>query len=259
RPDEGRAALLHGRALESLHDYDRSLTDYDEAAPSFLDTADERNRAAALAGHGRICVTIGDYVCAQYFLPQALKIQSTANDQKGVVATSISLAEAFNGAGQEQAALRTLGDVQKQADILRDESLQARALHALAVSQTRVRQYEQARASFERALALQRKNRDRGAEAATLRDMGELYSEMGRLDQALENQKAAFQIFAELDDAIGKTLAQQRGGVVQHKKKDYTAAADNFIQSIDIFEKQRSDIGADSNMRISFSVRFASA
>jgi CHAT domain-containing protein/tetratricopeptide (TPR) repeat protein len=267
RPNEGRAALLHGRALELLRQYNDSLTDYHEAEQSFLETTDERNRAAALAGHGRICALVGDYACAQDWLPQAIKVQQATNDSAGMLETSTILAEVLNSVGQETAALKMLGDLLKLPDAQRDKSAQARILNAMGVSQTHMRQYEPARSSLERALALRKESRDRSGEGTTLSDLGQLYSEMGRLDQGLDALKQALQAFSEVKDRLGAALAQQRGGNVQRKQKNYNAAVESLILSVDNFEDERtaSGLGVENmqglgNMQIVFfSDRVASA
>ncbi len=264
RRAEGQSELLLARVPESVNAYDDALSLYSAAAQSFLDSADERGEAQAFAGYGRVCAMAGDYGDAAYWLSQAIKIQvaikgypSTADDAQLLLSSGGSLAEALNNISQEQTALNELGPLLTLADQLHDTAHQAQILNAMGVSQTHLRQYDQALASLQKALALRKEIQDRSGEASTLSDLGELYSEMGRFEQAHQCFRAGYAIFAEQKAlTVPAVMIRQRWANVYRKQKDYSHALEYLYESIEAYDALRKNLG--STTRMSFTMGQAS-
>ncbi|MDQ2902671.1 MAG: tetratricopeptide repeat protein [Chloroflexota bacterium] len=124
----------------------------------------------------------------------------------------------------------------------RDEGLVSSHLGLLYA---RLGQYEESRACYENALAVQRTIGDQRDEAATLVNQGELLRNMGALPQARTCFEQALHINKQQQDPRIESAALHNLGLLYHAEKDYPRAMACYQQALSIaYElRERYNIG----------------
>jgi CHAT domain-containing protein/Tfp pilus assembly protein PilF len=129
---------------------------------------------------------------------------------------------------------------QTGGESLAEEALQ---LYELGYEQTDRGQFQEALATFERALALARQSGDRHLEGVILNDIAVVYRILGDYPQALEFLNQAFTLRQDINDTsgIGQTLVNF--GAVYQSLSDYPQALDYYQQALPILQAEQERYG----------------
>ncbi|WP_254567802.1 CHAT domain-containing protein [Oscillatoria sp. HE19RPO] len=126
-----------------------------------------------------------------------------------------------------------------------EESLAEEAwrLYELGYEQTDRGQFQEALATFERALAMAREVADRHLEGVILNDIAVIYRILGDYPQALEFLNQAFTLRQDINDTsgIGQTLVNF--GAVYQSLADYPQSLDYYQQALPILQGEQERYG----------------
>ncbi|MFQ5788843.1 MAG: tetratricopeptide repeat protein [Acidobacteriota bacterium] len=198
------------------------LTGKNEAALEALDQALDVDPDLALAYYdkGLFLFEEGEALAAKGSNPFGVhavrlleKARSLAPDR---LRTSLTLAEAYLRLAQYDRAIETAREASRSPE------LAPRAFHLMALAHHEQLEYEAAESAYRDALS-------HGAHTAELyHDMGNLFSVMGRLDEAKE---ALAQALERKPDLPGAHLQL---GIVSLNLRDYTAALDYLSRAVEL-------------------------
>jgi predicted ATPase/DNA-binding winged helix-turn-helix (wHTH) protein len=156
----------------------------------------------------------GDWQTAAERARRARQLHREAGNPREEVRALATLGRALGRLGQhEQARQRLEEALSMQTQDLRGQSITRGALGSLELDAGR---WEEARAHYERALALDRQMGDRENEGIVLGNLANLSLLMGQLQQALAYNEAARAIASELGRKGGEAIAMEREAYVLH-------------------------------------------
>jgi tetratricopeptide (TPR) repeat protein len=148
----------------------------------------------------------------------------------------VTLAAALNGflltEGHWDQAMSLHRLAVEAARQLADARAEARALVHLGVLRRLKGQYQDATASFTRALALSRGDDDQPGEAHALNELAVTQYMTGDYQAAAENLRAALDRLRDLGDAMDESGALNDLGLVQMAAGDYDGAAASFARAL---------------------------
>ncbi len=192
-----------GQRQEALADFTRALT-LSRAA------GDLPEEVKALNNLGSIQRAMGQIEQALEHYKMALALSEKAQEPVEKVVTLNNLGRAW----------QSLGKQNEQA-------------------KTKQKQYHQALAYYEQALAIHQQERNTAEIAITLNNMGETYVELKKWDKALEHYQKALEYFRSIRDRRGEAIACNNLGAFYQKQWQQQSAFEYYVQALQIFQ----DIG----------------
>ena len=194
--------LVGGFVLEARNRLERAL-DADPAATAA--------RAAALYGLGEALAMTGDVAGARLRAQEALALHRSLGDRRGA-AESLQLLGYCHVEARELEAGR---DLYEECLALLAEAPPDRLLiwagRSLAWVRWELGELDEARRTYEAALAESRRQGNRSAEATVLGASALLAAEQGRFDDAMAGSRASMVIWRELHDPV--SVGERIGGV----------------------------------------------
>ncbi|MGQ0774958.1 MAG: ATP-binding protein [Pseudonocardiales bacterium] len=113
-----------------------------------------------------------------------------------------------------------------------DRSAEASALTNLGTVYWQQCRYDQAIDHFQQALALAREIGDQLGEGRALGNLGQVHLQQGRYQQAAEHQQQAVALFHEIGDRAGEVIALVNLGLVHVRQGCWQQAAEHFQQTL---------------------------
>ena len=173
--------------------------------------SDQPHTARALAIIANASRSLADYERAAAAALESVELLESAG--LGVAAAKIDLALVFFDLGDYPRALSHLFEARKALAGAPDVGIEARCAHAEGLVQSRLGEFDLARASFQRALALRRDAGDDGAAAASLNSLG----------------------------VVHLRIAQQPGTEPRTTRSELESALEHFQQARELASQQRDD------------------
>lgn len=162
------------------------------------------------------------------------------------VASELAVSAALRGRIQINmgALALLLGDVEEARasyeravailDSIDDEEALAIALHNLALAHAEEQDWDAAESSFARCLAIAEKRADRSVIAGVLLNQAELRCELERYPEALERSEKSLALFGELEDENGRAAALRVQGEIYRKMHQLEEAEPRLKEAIRI-------------------------
>ncbi|HSU92846.1 MAG TPA: tetratricopeptide repeat protein, partial [Gemmatimonadaceae bacterium] len=203
----------------------------------------ERARAAAIdLGDDELRAAIENGV-GSVFCQRGIFTQARASY---AVASELAVSAALRGRIQINmgALALLLGDIEQAResyeravallDSIGDEEALTIALHNLALAHAEEQDWEAAETSFERCLAIAEKRADRSVIAGVLLNQAELRCESERYPEALERSEKSLALFGEMEDENGRAAALRVQGEIYRKMHQLEEAEPRLKEAIRI-------------------------
>jgi len=118
-----------------------------------------------------------------------------------------------------------------------DQVSEARVLTNLGAVYWQQGRYQQAAEHHQQALVLFREIGDRAGEARALDNLGLVYWQQGRYQQAAEHHEQALVLFREIGDRVGEARALDNLGLVYRRQGRYGRAVEHHQQALVLFRE----------------------
>jgi CHAT domain-containing protein/Tfp pilus assembly protein PilF len=212
KDDEGQATSLNdlGLALESAGDLQGALDRYEEALALWRKVGERKARAVTMQNLGSLYVLIGHDEQGMDLLQGALRLLPSGNQREGRerIGILIAVGWAYYLVGRPEMALdhyreaialaRAQDDRLTEAGIWDRQGSALRALH----------RYEEARASYSKALAMSRAAKSPKNQGHTLANLGWLDLENGAVERGRTQLREAADLLAASGDPNGEAFAR---------------------------------------------------
>jgi CHAT domain-containing protein len=201
-------------------------------------SGDRRNYGSALNALGDVHFDLGQSAEAQDYYQQALSVRRGVGDQRAILRTLNNLGRVQRELENLPAALKLHQEALNIAIGLGDQNVQVSIFNNLGLIQTRLGQLDPARASLERAVAINRLGNST-LDVATLINFARYYVKAGQPQRALEAYQEAIRWAQHKGDRLGEAKALSGLGELRLKSGDAPAAIQTLQNSIELFEALR--------------------
>jgi CHAT domain-containing protein/uncharacterized protein HemY/outer membrane protein assembly factor BamD (BamD/ComL family) len=232
--------------------------------PVIAQTADARKvEADRLFQQGNQQIQKAQYQAASQSLEQALRIYREIQNRLGEVRSLLTLAAANLGLGNNTRAVELSQQAVAIAKELKNPKLEKVALQALEISQKsagsptqgspqkveadrlfqqgiqqyQINQYEAALKSWQQALQIYRKIKDRRGEGATLGNLGLAYDDLSNYDQAISYHVQSLDLSREIKDRRGEITSLGNLGNAYFSLGSYRKAIEYQERSLEIAQE----------------------
>ncbi|BAY99870.1 TPR repeat-containing protein [Tolypothrix tenuis PCC 7101] len=136
-----------------------------------------------------------------------------------------------------------------QAQTAQNQKDEADRLNKQGIQQYSRGQFQEALATFQQALDIQKQIGDRSGVGATLNNIGLVYSRLGQYSKALEHYQQALAISQQINDQTGEGITFNNIGDIYSSQGKYPKALEYFQKALDIQQQtnDRYGIGATLN------------
>ena len=198
---------LFGRVLKIGGLHEAALKPLQQALQGFQALADENsNQSAAqmvsvtLTEQGDCLTAIGRLDEAVEIYQQGIKLSEKLGDERGLATKKVQLATVRLYQKDYTAALTAYKEAKDLFSQLNEPQAVATTWHQTGMVYKRMQAFEQAEQAYRQGLALRVKHQYKADEAASLTELGNLYAEWGKLEQAVVFFRQAADICTQLGD-----------------------------------------------------------
>ena len=150
--------------------------------------------------------------------------------------------ELFSKSLEKELKIHTISQFLLSQSIFESSKIQeAEELYNQAIDQYSKGEYKNAILSFQKALEIYRKIKDRKNESQVLSDLGGIYQKLRKNSEALEFNNRALKIRKEIGDELGELQSLINLGGTYNKLSQYALAVESFKNALVISNK----IGTD--------------
>ncbi|HEY0725222.1 MAG TPA: tetratricopeptide repeat protein, partial [Pyrinomonadaceae bacterium] len=223
-----------GEVYRSLFDQQQARRFLGNALRIFEAHSDRRGKASVSNNLGLSYIDTGEGREAIELFKSALEIRRLENDQENEVITIGNLAGAYDSIGEFHQAL-TLSEMALQRwRELKKTSRIPNSLNNVAFAYERLERWQQAIDYYQEALAAT--GLSKRTEAATLLNLGDLYSKLNDFSRALESYEKSLTILRELNNPGAEANVLSHIGTVHTSLNNLTEALKYLEQSRKIAE-----------------------
>ncbi len=118
------------------------------------------------------------------------------------------------------------------------------ALHLLATSYLKTKQYQEARRNYQQALEISIEFGDRFGSASTYHQLGWVAQELREFEEARRNYQQALEISIEFGDRFGSAKPYHNLGLLAEAQENYAEARANLHKALEIYVEYKDDYWA---------------
>ncbi len=189
---------------------------------------------------GRCYENIGRNTEALACFQKALKAAQNLKNAKLEMRAWLSIGALYSEGINRKLGLDYLSKAAVAAEKLKDTSFLINSYTAIANSYYYEKNYQAALRMYEKIKILCGSGKDRNSYAGVLGNMGNVYSEMGELEKAMELQLEAVSIFNEIGDKQGLTICYSTIGIDYLNAKNYEKALEYLSRSLAMAQEMHS-------------------
>ena len=198
--DGAMTQLISGRALQHFGDSETALSHFDESLRVFEHLPAPAMAGLALTGKANCMRNLGRHDEAAAAYGQAIRNAEARQDLRNVAVGKNQLATVRLLQENYPEALRLCGEARVTFTQLKDPAGVAATWHQAGIAHENAGQYEAAEEAYQKALSIEVQTGNRGAQARTLGQLGNLYSTIGRAEDAVRLSRQATEILVAAGD-----------------------------------------------------------
>jgi len=208
--DIAMAHNLVGQALAGGSATENALKFYTEAQQRFQILADDGNSSAALMASAIIsrsgdCLrNLGQLDAAATTYQEAIQRDEKRDDARSVAVSKGQLGTVRLLQQRYADALEIYTEAREIFEALGELGSVAIVWHQIGVLHRQAKQFEPAEQAYRQSLAIQVQQKNKAGEASSLSELGNLYDDMGRLEEAVTFCWQAADKYVELQDMINE-------------------------------------------------------
>ncbi len=237
--EKGELRALHsiGLVYERVGRYKESLGHYEQSVEISRRIGFLSGEATTLANMGVICVQLGRFKEALDYTQRAFDINVKLDDVNGAASAIHIMGNAYNSLGEYTMAM---GIYQKAIELVRSTGnvkREGRCLNDIGLTLEALGFYQEALSHYQTSLEIAVRTGDLRGELGTLNNIGIVYLKLGKYEEALSNYRRAGEISREVGFLAGEAKSLMNVGSVLEKIGQYADALDHYEKSIVIFRK----------------------
>ena len=223
-----------GLLYRNLYDQQQARSSLGNALRIFEDNRDRRGKASASNNLGLCYGDTGEGHKAIELFQIALEIRRLENDKENEINTINNLAGAYDSIGEFHQALAYAEMALRRWRELKRTNQIPTSLNNVAFAYERLGRWQQAIDHYHDALATGKANK--GIEAATLLNLGDLYNKLNDFSRALESYEKSLTLQRELKNQVGEANVLAHIGTVHISLNNLTEALNYLNQARQITE-----------------------
>ncbi|MCB0294462.1 MAG: tetratricopeptide repeat protein, partial [Calditrichaeota bacterium] len=234
--DLAMAHFMLGRVLRDAGQADSALTLYTEAQQRFeaLGERGERMAAVTLSEQADCLMALGRLEDAAQTYTENIKRAEKLEDFRQAAVSKANLATLRMKQGKYNDAVTGLEEARDIFEQLGEPAMVATAWHQLGNVHQGAGQYDAAESAYRQSLAIKTQTNNLAGQANTLNMLGNLYGgKLGRLEEAVNFDRQAADIFVELGDQRREGLARNNIAITLRKLGRYTEARTEILRAIE--------------------------
>jgi CHAT domain-containing protein/Flp pilus assembly protein TadD len=243
RAGEAQALNNLAVLFRSLGEIDEALRAYGEAREILATLDDRRQEAATLNNLGVAYNALGETQRARLYLTQALALRRAVEDRRGEIVTLNSLGRLELKSGAADKAVSLHRQALEVARAISDKRNEGLSRSYLGLSLAEAGRSAEALAELDQALAVQRQIGDRTSEASTLGHKGEVLITGGRAAEALPLFEQALVLLRAAGDRINEVVGLSKQARALRDLGELDKAAADSKAAIEALESLRLRLG----------------
>jgi tetratricopeptide (TPR) repeat protein len=179
----------------------------------------------------------GNYETSRSYAEQARDLATMLDDQQGIVASLLTLADLENAQGNNIRATELLQQSLARSQQLGDQQAIARSLNTLGAVADEQGEYARATDLYQQSLALSQQLGDQQAIANSLNHLGIIAQQKGEYARATDLYQQSLALSQQLGDQRGIARSLNNLGFVAHEQGEYARTIDLYQQSLARFQQ----------------------
>ena len=243
-----------GHAYLSATNYPAAIKVYEQSLQLVTESGDRKAQAEILRDLAIAHTSLRKYSTAIKLLKEGLAIAQEINNDALINNLMIQLGTAYQFNEETQLALATFQQSLRLAEQTEDINNVWINLKMLGQVYTALEDFNQVMAIYQRKLNISRQTNNIFWQALDLEDLSGTYFWQGDYQKAIELQQASLQNYqsfyqqAQQNNSISEAQALEKLGFLHWKQNNLPTAEKALLNSIDIYEQQRQQILANSNL-----------
>ena len=209
--DGAMAEHALGRALRMSGDVEAALPHLDRALQQFENLKNDRMAIAALTDKADGLADLGRFEDAAKAYQQVIAMAEQQEDRRAVAVGKGQLAAVRGDQKNFPEALRLYSEALEDFERIHEPATVANLWHRVGIVYQDAGDYQAAEDAYQKSLNLSVQTGNRADQAATLGQLGNLYSALGRTEDAVRLFRQAAEIFVALGDL--RSEAGARNGI----------------------------------------------
>ncbi|MDY0151913.1 MAG: tetratricopeptide repeat protein [Candidatus Cloacimonas sp.] len=189
-----------------------------------------QNRLAGVIAQA--CMNQGDYLLAERYYQEKLKLSSMLNDGLGIRIASNGMGGALSRLGKKQEALEKYTQALEIAERIGDRNGYSKVLLNLGVYYRNEMAYDKALECYQKSLLLAARIGNIMQESIILYDMGELLVYQDKLEAALPLFQKSLEMATRINDYSGISFCNDAIGDVHFKRDEYSQAETTYLSNL---------------------------
>jgi tetratricopeptide (TPR) repeat protein len=237
RSGEATALARIGRVLKRQERYDEALKILQSTEALWVLPAQRVERARALLDVGDLSAKLGRLDDGHRAYSESRKLFDQAKDSVGALDSMVRLAVVLSSEGKNTEAVTLLDEVVREARTRHDEVRHLSAL--LALGDVKAKEDGTAAATYEEALGLALKQRDREREASIRSKLAHIYQTSGQHDLALDMASKALALYQSLRDRSREAETLLLLGTLTRSSGQLSAAIEYHERALSLYRALR--------------------
>jgi tetratricopeptide (TPR) repeat protein len=222
-----------GRALQMGGNAEAALSHLESAHGRFVELNAPRMAALALTERADCLSDLARFDEAAESYQQTLAMAERRNDPRNVAAIKGQLATVRLRQNKYPEALKLNNEARELLEPLNEPSMVATLWHQIGMVYQRAGQYDAAEVAYQKSLGIRVAAEDRGGQAGSLLQLGNLYDCIGRPEEAVRFYRQSAEVYVELGDLRNEGRSHNNAAAELIKLRRYDEARRELERAIE--------------------------